>query len=75
MEAAASVCGISRRAVQAAKKAGCTAINQSRRVDCYALLAWLVIRRTFEWLRSRQFHYSDLNIILIKSRTLSLIPK
>ena len=41
MKAAASICGISRRAVQAAKDGGCDAVAQSGRVDCDRLLLWL----------------------------------
>jgi len=41
MTAASAITGLSFRAVQAAKNAGCPAIKQNGRVDCDALIAWL----------------------------------
>lgn len=41
LKAAASVCGISLRAVQAAKNEGCPAIQPSGRVNCDALMLWI----------------------------------
>ena len=41
MAAAASVCKVSLRIVQAAKDAGCSAIDPSGRVDCQALIDWI----------------------------------
>src|SRR5262245_30914475 len=43
MKSAAAICGISRRAVQAAKNAGCPAVKPSGRVNCDALLEWLAV--------------------------------
>jgi hypothetical protein len=41
LKAAASVCGISRRVVQAAKNQGCAATRSDGRVDCDGLVEWL----------------------------------
>src|ERR1043166_4699121 len=41
MKACAALTGLTFRAVQAAKDAGCPAIKQNGRVDCDALIKWL----------------------------------
>jgi len=41
LRSAASICGISLRAVQAAKNAGCKAVGPSGRVNCDQLVTWL----------------------------------
>ena len=70
MKAAASVCGISLRACQAAKNGGCKAVATSGRVDCDALLEWLALHPEALAIAGQKLSRDEEQVLLIRAQRL-----